>query len=528
MTTPKKAKSQKHEQTLDSSTGETGATSNKSLIAEMTSREYLRLNRGEPDDKLIESYTRMNDTIPLKEIRDQQIRSIGETNAMDYHQAMDRSVKIHHEIVWQKRRELVIEMNHDTLQALARHYGISPSAECINDHPDANDLDKGLVLARLYQFFMWDVEYLGTALEMRDTNVEAAIEAAKLGTKSQQPSDTDSLESVLQRACNKANKKMLLQALKECIAVTCACPAVEKKLTLKIENTAAQIDDIGDTENYEKPDEIKASLKALKKRLRDHKEKLQEIHSYLDGFAPGKAMPKIVKDETDKWFDGQFTEGQPVGSKVRLAWVLDVFYSFWKKHQSAYLASDPSQREMQKKASAYGKQGALKRTDTKWRRYTSQFVAYTNNKKGRSNILSSDQAQTLADNFGEQLMAQKTSGATDNRTVAHIKEFISTLISLMDRNADDDDVQITWKKLSIGAVDQRKEKVSSDSYLDDTSTHTDKRLRGRKGKFRKSAFTSLTLETFKECFEILRASLEQRKVLPGTEDKPKKGRVKKN
>ena len=529
MTTPKKAKSQRNDQCLDSSSGETESTSNKSPIAEMTSREYQRLNRGKPDDKQIESYTSLNDTIPLNEILNKQIRSMAETDAMSIRQAMDRSDQFHHEIVWQKRRELVTEMNLATLQSLARHYGISHYADGISNHPDANNLDKGPLLARLHQFFVWDVVYHGTTLEMRDTDVEAAIKAAKLRTRGRQPSDTEILESVLKRAsaCNKANNKMLLQALKECIAVTCACPALKKKLTLKIKTAAEQIDDIGDTKNYDKPNDAIASLETLKKRLGDHEEALQEICSYLDGFAPGKAMPQIIEDETGKWFDGQFAEGMPVGSKVRLAWVLDVFCSFWIKHQSAYLASDPNQREMQKKASAYGKQGGVKKGDAKWRRFTSLFVEYTNSKRVKSNILSSDQTQSLVNDFGEQLMDQKTRGATDKRTVAHIIEFVSTLTSLIDRNADDDEVQITWKTLSIGAVDQRKEKVSSDSYLDDTSTHADKRLRDCKGKFRKSAFTSLTLETFKECFEILRGAQEHRNALPETGRRQKQARVKK-
>lgn len=544
MTTRKKTKSQKCEQSLDSSSCETESTPKKSPLAEMTSGDYQRLNRGEPNLEQIDTYIGMKVSISRKVILDQQIKSMAEADAASFRQAMDRSAQIHHEIVWEKRREQVVEMHHATLDSLAKHYGILPGAECIRDHPDADDLDKGPLLARLYQFLVWDGEYHGTALEMRATDVEAAIEAAKTWTKGWQPSDTEILESVLHRAsaCKKANDNLLLQALKECIAVTCACPSLKKKLTLKIKNAAEQIDDIGDTKNHDKPNEAKASLNAVKERLGDHEEKLQEIRSYLDGFTPGKDMPQIVKDETDKWFVGQFNVGKPVGSIVRVAWLVDVFHSFWGQHQSAYLASDPSQRELQKKASEHGKHGVAKKADTKWRRFTLKFVEYVSNGERSADNLSPDQLQTQTDDFGMQLMAQKTKGATDKRAVKHIKEFISTLATLMDRNADEDEVQITWKRLSTGVADQRKEKVFNDCFFDesprrarqgdrasakeidsaadDSSTHADKKLRGKAGKFRKSAFSSLPLETFKECLEILRAALQHRKAQPGAGGRP--------
>ena len=543
MTTPKKTKRQRRDRSLDSSSSETKSTPTDSPFAKMTSRAYLRLNEGESDPVIVKSYIESNDESTRKEIKCQQIQATGNADAVGLRQAIDRADQIYHELVWDKRRELVLEMNRATLDSLATHYGITPGAECIRNHPDAGDLDKGLVLERLRQFLEWDGEYHGIAPEMLRTNVEAALEAAKTRTKGWQLSDTEMLESVLHRAsaCKKANANMLFQALKECIAVKCACPSIERGLALRSNDLEEQIQDLekeikelGDFEDDEDSKD-KDDLKKVKTAHKDmHKRHgvianlLRDVCAYREEFTPDKAMPDRVRDVTDKWFTAQFTKGKPVGSIVRVAWLADVFHSFWEQHQSAYLASDPSQSEMQKKALAYGKRGAAKKVDEKWRKFTSLFAQYFGRTVSPDGKLSLEERQALVDDFGHHLLEQRTKGATDKRSVANIKDFVSTLLTLMDRNVDEDLIQSTWQELRTGRDDQRKEKASGDffygaaetnlkradrtgaqipqPFAEDLTVHAGGKLRGKAGQFRRTTFSSLELETFKTCLEIVRAA----------------------
>jgi hypothetical protein len=559
----KKSKAQENEQLPDSlSMGTSKTPASKSCTA-MTSCDYRLLRQGEPNEKQIAAYIHFTDKFTSRDTLERELQSTTGSEPQDYLKAIERSDATFYQTVWQGRRELVAKMNLPTLVQLAKRYGIPTGSESIREHPDASDLDKGLLLARLRQFLVWDGEYHGTAPEMLDIEVEAALVAAQTRTKGWQLSDTEILEPALRHASasNKANDTMLVTALKECIAITCVCPALDRGFPLKTESLeerimylVEQINELGDTEDDADSrdkdlEQAKASLKKIKKRQRTTATALREVCAYQKEFTPGKAMPQIVMDATDKWFTAQFAEGKPVGSIVRVAWLADTFHKFWKQHQSAYLALDPGQRETQKKAAAHGKRGAETKADKKWRSFTSQFVEYISNSPALPNKLSPEQIRSLVDAFGHHLMDQNTRGASEKRTVAKIKEFISTLVILMNRNADEDEVQSTWKRLSSGAVDQRKEKVSGGSYYDDppipakrggregtqnfstsaddTSTHVDKKLRGNKGKFRKGAFSSFPLETFKGCLEILRGALKRRKTLPGTRGRPQAGAAKK-
>jgi hypothetical protein len=459
----------------------------------MTSHEYQRLIQGESDHKQIESYTGLKDAVPCKEILNQQIRSMAEADTMGLRQAMDRSALIRRELVWEKRREMVTEMNRTTLDSLAKHYGISPGAECVRDHPDADDLDKGLLLARLRQFLVWDVEYLGTAPEMLGIDVEAAIEAAKIRKKSWQPSDTETLETVLRNAstCKTASDSMLIQALKECIAVTCVCPALKKKLTLKIKNNTEEIDEFGDPEDYEESDAATASLESLRKARANDNGILEGIQAYVDDFSPGNPMPKIVEEATDRWFASQFTQGSPLGSKVRMAWLLDVFQPFWSRHQSSYLASDPGLKKLREDFSEKGASGAAKKADKKWRRFTTLFVEYVTGTDALHSKSSPEEINVLVDSFGEHLISNKTRGASDSRTVAPIRVFLSTLMVNMDREGEGGSPQTIHNIL-----------------------HNVPCRRRRDGTFGSSAFTSLTVDTVAACIEILRVGMKRGSVGP--------------
>lgn len=569
----KKSKVQNIERSPESPTKEIVVRAEDAPFAAMTSRDYQRLRLGETDKKQVKEYIQFPDTVPSSSsILERELQSTAGSDPQDYLKAMERSAVTSHQIVWEARRKLVAKMNLPTLEHLAKNYSITPGSEYISEHPDAQDLDKGLLLARLREFLVWDGEYHGTAPEMHHIDVEKACEAAQSRPRGWRPSSTEILETVLRNAsaCKKANDNMLLQALKDCIALRCACPMLERCLTLRISNLDEQIleldenikdrekqiqerdeqnkalGDVEDDEDSKDKDvlkKVKAELKKLKKRRKFRSTAHRDVCAYPEEFTPGKATPRLVRNITDNWSTAQFAKGKPVGSIVRVAWLADVFHSFWEQHQSTYLASDPNQRTMQKKASAHGKQGVAKRADTKWRSFTAQFVGYASSKDRHPNTLSPEKIKNLITGFGEHLTHHRIRGASDKRTAGNIVEYISTLAILMERNAEEGEVEMTWKRLSTGAADQRQGKVSSDSFFDepsrrarqgnrdsaenfsssadDSSTHADKKLRGKAGKFRKSAFSSLTLETFKACLETLQKAPQNRRKQAGARARKK-------
>ena len=498
MTTSKDSKSLKKEQSPVSSSPQNAPTQKASPFAKMTSHDFQLLHQGVTDQKQVKTYIQWRDMITPKSILETNLWPLDSPAAKDYQQAIERSTQVHHEAVWEARRKLVAEMNGPTLESLARHYGISPGTECISNHPDADDLDRGMLLARLRQFLVWEGEYHGTAPEMLPIDVEAALVAANSRTKGWQPSDTEILESVLRHAsaCKMANDTMLVTALRECIAITCVCPKSDWDFQLNIEGLDAQIEtfeeqinELRDAEDFRDKDDseqAKASLKKLKKRQRAKAISLREVRSYQKDFTPGKAMPQVVMDATNKWFAAQFTEGKPVGSIVRVAWLADVFYTFWQKHQSAYLAFDPRLKKLQQRNSENGKLGPTPKADKKWRRFTALFVDHVSSTTALESRPSPTETKAVVDAFSEHLIDQKIRGATDKRTVKPIKEFLATLMSNMDREGNGWDSHMILRHLRDNKESHRKG-----------------------GQFRGGSCRFLSIETVEVCLEILREGLKR-------------------
>lgn len=494
----KKSKAQKNERLPNSLSVEDAHTPVLAPCAAMTSRDYLLLRRGEPNKNQITAYTRFPDKVTSRDILERELQSTTAAEPQDYLSAIERSDAFHHQTVWEGRREIAAKINLPTLEQLAKHYGIPTGSECISKHPDASDLDKGLLLARLREFLVWDGEYHGTAPEMLHIDVEAALVAANSRTKDWQPSDTEILESVLRHAsaCKMANDTMLVTALRECIAITCVCPKSDWDFQLNIEGLDAQIEtfeeqinELRDAEDFRDKDDseqAKASLKKLKKRQRAKAISLREVRSYQKDFTPGKAMPQVVMDATNKWFAAQFTEGKPVGSIVRVAWLADVFYTFWQKHQSAYLAFDPRLKKLQQRNSENGKLGPTPKADKKWRRFTALFVDHVSSTTALESRPSPTETKAVVDAFSEHLIDQKIRGATDKRTVKPIKEFLATLMSNMDREGNGWDSHMILRHLRDNKESHRKG-----------------------GQFRGGSCRFLSIETVEVCLEILREGLKR-------------------
>ena len=464
-------------------------------FAYLTSREYRRLREREPDEAQIYEYIHLQEKMSQRDVLEQEFKNAAPSETAEYMRVMESSTRIHQNLIWEARRKLVEGMNLASLESLAKHYDISPGSECIRDHPNANDLDKGLLLARMRQFLWWDGEYHGTAPEMYSIDVEAAKNAATSRAGKPLPPDNAPFESMLRyaSACKKASDGMLLRALQDCIAVTIACPALEKKLTLRIKTIGEEIEELRDTDEYENTDDARKSLKTLKGKLRDSEGTLAEIRAYATDFAPGILMPPIVENATDNWMTPQFAAGSPVGSIVRLAWLLNVFQSFWENHQSSYLASDPTQREAQKKAVAHGKLGAAKKADDKWRRFTTRFLEYLTASDGSSKCFSNNELCLLVQDFGGFLLAEKVPGASDKRTVGVIIDFLVTLVTNLDQTPQ------------AGAAD------SVYRILIGSSTR-----RGN-GRYRRGPFSTLTADTVAGCLQILRDGLKGKKATPSKE-----------
>lgn len=481
---PTKSKSLKYGLSTDSSSEKAMQPTAAATFADMTSRDYQRLIQGRSDQSQVDSYIEWKTNISLQKILDIQIEKIDKAEAKNFLQAEAHSRAVYHEMVWNARRELVVTMNIATLESLASHYEIAPGSEIVPIHPDAADLDKGLLLSRLKQFFEWQVKYYEIAPEMLHIDVEDAIKAAKNRIKGWQPSDTVILESALHHAsCKKPTDRKLLDALKECIAVTCACPELEVKLTRRITDTEVEIKKLGDAEDYDNPNETRVLLTALKQELEKHEGELREILAYRDNFVPGSPIPHIADEATDKWFAGQFTSGAPVGSIVRLAWLLDVFRSFWKEHQSRYLLSEPELQNLHEEFSKKGKRGARKKADSKWQRFTTLFVEYVTKTAPLGDNQKPDETKVLVDAFGKDLIDRQTHGACDKRTVESIKEFLSTLMSNIGRQGHAGTPHAILRLLQDDA----------------------RRSRNR-GQFRTSSFATLDIETVGACLEILRAA----------------------
>jgi hypothetical protein len=492
----KKSKTQENEQPPDSlSMGASKTPASKSCTA-MTSCEYQHLRQGVTDENQIAAYIHFTDKFTSRDTLERELKSTTDSESQDYLKAIEHSDATFYQTVWQWRRELVAKMNLPTLEQLAKRYGIPTGSECIREHPDASDLDKGVLLARLHQFHVWDGEYFGTTPEMRNIDVEAAIEGGTTREKRWQPSDTEVLGSLLHHvsACKKANESMLLEALRDCIAMTCICQAHKKKLTAGIKNISKDIDGFGDINDYDNPKRAKTSLQILKKKLLELKGKLQEILAYAGSFTPGQSMPEIVRGETEKWFISQFTEGKPVGSIVRVAWLADVFHSFWEQYQKQYLDLDPKLKETLKGESRAYSEMATRRSitdaDKKWRRFTTLFVEYvTSTGELKSKPLPAD-AKPLVDAFGKQL--NKMKGTKDKRTSEPIEEFVSTLMTNMDRD-------------DYGGYPNAIHEL----------LRKNTRYNRKKGDPSGSPFATLTIETVTACIEILREGLKRSRVGQG-------------
>jgi hypothetical protein len=468
------------------------SSENEAAFADLTSSEYDLLCKGEPDEAQDSEYVHLRER--QRDIQEQEIRNVTSSDPADYLRVMEESTSKHRKVVWEARRKLVAEMNRATLESLARHYGISPGAECIRDHPDANDLDKGLLLARMREFLRWDGEYLGTAPEMGKIDVEAAKNAAQSRTGKPLPPDNAPVEAVLRyaSACKRASDGVLLQALRDCIAVTHICPSLARSLPRtigdleqKIEYLEEEVDYLRDIENSKAVNVATVKLEKAMARHRELSESLDQLHSYQTAFAPGNSMPPIVENATDKWMTSQFAAGAPVGSIVRMAWLLDVFHPFWQKHQSGYLVSDPELEEVHQNYSEKGKQGVKTKADAKWQRFTTLFADHVTSATRWTGPPSPDEQAQLVDAFGKHLIDQKTTGASDNRTVGPIKEFLSTLMTNMDRDGGGSN-----PRTILGIL------------RDNT------RRRRKDGRFPTNPFTTLTVETVGACLEILHESIK--------------------
>jgi hypothetical protein len=197
-------------------------------------------------------------------------------------------------------------------------------------------------------------------------------------------------------------------------------------------------------------------------------------------------MPPNVEDGADKWMTTQFTAGAPVGSTVRMAWLFDVFHPFWKKHQRGYLASDPKLEEMHQGFSKKGKQGVKKKADAKWQRFTALFADYVTSTTGWKGQPSPDEQAQLVDAFGNHLIDQKTTGATDSRTIGPIKDFLSTLMTNM-AGKDGDCSPCTMLRVLQESTNSRR----------------------KDGRFTRSPYTTLTLDAVEACYEILHGVIKR-------------------